>query len=168
MNKLQLQMSRVDLSNIVIEAVEVIRPAAESKGIDVEVAVPREECVVDGDPVRLEQILWNLMQNAVKFTSAGGHIEVRLASDGRFARVIVSDDGDGITADLLPHLFDPFRQGDGAASKGGLGLGLSISRYLAAAHGGTIEVESEGAGKGARFTFKMPLESAAPELRSGG
>lgn len=161
MNKLQLQKARVDLSNVVIDVSEMIRPAAEAKGIDVEVAVPREQCVVDGDPVRLEQILWNLMQNAVKFTLAGGHIAVRLASDGRFARMTVSDDGDGITADLLPHLFDPFRQGDGAASKGGLGLGLAISRQLAAAHDGTIEAESEGAGKGARFTVRIPLGSAA-------
>ena len=168
MNKLQLQKSRVDLSNIVIEAAAMIRPAAEAKHIDVKVAVPREECVVDGDSVRLEQILWNLMQNAVKFTPAGGQVELRLASDGRFARMTVSDDGDGITADLLPHLFDPFRQGDGAASKGGLGLGLAISRQLAAAHGGTIEAQSDGAGKGAHFTVRIPLGSAAPELRSGG
>jgi signal transduction histidine kinase len=167
MNKLHLQNSRVDLSNIVMEAAEMIRPAADAKRIGVEVTVPREECVVDGDPVRLEQILWNLMQNAVKFTPAGGHVQVSLTSDGRFARVTVSDNGDGITADLLPHLFDPFRQGDGAASKGGLGLGLAISRQLAAAHGGTIEAESDGAGKGARFIVRIPSGSAEPELRSG-
>jgi signal transduction histidine kinase len=167
LNKLPLQKSQVDLWRLVMDTTEMIRPAAEAKKIDVKTELAGAECVVDGDPVRLEQILWNLMQNAVKFTSAGGHIEVRLASDGRFARVTVSDDGDGITADLLPHLFDPFRQGDGASSKGGLGLGLAISQQLAAAHGGTIEAESEGAGKGARFTVKIPLESAAPELRSG-
>ena len=168
LDKLQLKRSAVEMADVVREMEEMIRPAAEAKNIDVETRFPPEPCIVDGDGVRLQQILWNLLQNAVKFTPDGGHIAMRLTIEGRFARVTVSDDGDGITADLLPYLFDPFRQGDGSASKGGLGLGLAIARQLAAAHGGTIEAESEGAGRGARFTVRVPLESAAPALRSAG
>ena len=93
---------------------------------------------------------------------------MRLTFDERFACVTVTDDGEGITSDLLPHLFDPFRQGDGAESKGGLGLGLAIAQQLVGAHGGIIEAQSDGRGKGARFTVRLPLGSAAPELRSAG
>ena len=168
LDKLQLQRSAVEMADVVREMEEMIRPAAEAKNIEVETRLPPEPCIVDGDAVRLQQILWNLLQNAVKFTPGGGHIALRLAIEGPFARVTVSDDGDGITADLLPFLFDPFRQGDGSASKGGLGLGLAIARQLAAAHGGTIEAHSDGAGRGARFTVRVPLESAALELRSAG
>jgi signal transduction histidine kinase len=168
LNKLQLRRSLVNISDTVIEVTEMIRPVAEAKNIDVQVAVPRDRCMVDGDPVRLQQILWNLIQNAVKFTPDGGHVGVRLDREERSARVTVSDDGDGIAGDLLPHLFDPFRQGDGAASKGGLGLGLAIAQQLTIAHGGSIEAQSDGTGQGARFILRLPLESAAPESRSAG
>ncbi len=165
LNKLELRRSPIDISDIVIDVAEMIRPAAEAKNIDVKVTAPREGCIVDADPMRLQQILWNLIQNAIKFTPDGGHVGVRLDREAGFARVTVSDDGDGIAADLLPHLFDPFRQGDGAASKGGLGLGLAIAQQLTVAHGGAIEAQSAGRAKGARFTVRLPLESAARELR---
>src|SRR5438067_666475 len=108
LNKLELRRSRINISDMVTDVAEMIRPAAEAKNIDVQVTAPREGCIVDGDPMRLQQILWNLIQNAIKFTPDGGHVAVRLDRDSEFARVTVSDDGDGIPAGLLPHLFDPF------------------------------------------------------------
>ena len=168
LSKLQLRRAPVNVSDAVNETAEMIRPAAEAKNIDVRITVPRDGYIVDADPMRLQQILWNLIQNAVKFTPAGGHVGVRLDREGPSVRVTVSDDGDGIPPDLLPHLFDAFRQGDGAASKGGLGLGLAIARQLAIAHGGTIEAQSDGAAKGAQFILRLPLESARRESRSAG
>ena len=112
------------------------------------------------DRARLQQIVWNLVSNAVKFTPSGGTVAVRLAMiDGRL-QIVVADTGIGIHAEFLPHLFERFRQGDdaGTRSRGGLGLGLAISRQLIELHGGSIAAESEGEGKGSRFIVTLPIE----------
>jgi CheY-like chemotaxis protein len=124
--------------------------------------------VVMGEPVRLQQIVWNLISNAIKFTEPHGKVTVTTDSEGAEARVIVEDTGVGIAPDFLPHVFDRFRQADGSTSRrhGGLGLGLAIADALAKMHGGRLEAMSEGIGKGARFTFRVGLvaaETAAPE-----
>lgn len=158
LGKMHLQIEPVPLGSIVREAAEMIHPAAEAKSLSLEVSVPDERCVVRGDPVRLQQICWNLLQNAVKFTPAKGRVAIELTCHGRVAEIRVTDSGDGIDADILPGIFEPFRQGNGAEEKGGLGLGLAIVRELVIAHRGTIEAQSEGAGKGARFVVRLPRE----------
>jgi len=157
LGKMHLQVEPVALGSIVREAAEMIRPAAVGKAISLEVSVPDDACVVRGDPVRLQQICWNLLQNAVKFTPAAGRVSVELTCRDRFAEICVADSGDGIDSEVLPRIFEPFRQGNGAEEKG-LGLGLAIVRELVSAHRGTIEAQSEGAGKGARFVVRLPRE----------
>jgi len=158
LGKMPLQKSAVPIEQIVREAAEMIRLSADEKGINVDIEMTGQSCIVAGDSLRLQQVFLNLLQNAVKFTPARGHIDVRVERNGENAYVTVADDGDGIAPEALPHLFDPFRQGDGAASKGGLGLGLAIARELVRAHGGTIKAESAGPHKGAKFTVRLPLQ----------
>jgi signal transduction histidine kinase len=160
LGKLHLQVAPVGLVPVVQEALDMIRPAAEAKGLTVDVSLPRDPCVVDGDALRLKQICWNLLSNAVKFTPSGGKIEVRLTRDARCAEIIVSDTGEGIPEEFLPHIFDSLQQAAGAAAKGGLGLGLAIVRQLVTRHHGTIEARSKGPGKGARFVVRLPLSAA--------
>lgn len=159
LGKLHLEIGPVGLVGVVQQAADMIRPAAAAKGVKVEVSLPRDPCVVDGDAMRLQQICWNLLSNAVKFTPSGGKIEVRLTRNERSAEIIVSDTGEGIPEDFLPHIFDPLQQAAGAAAKGGLGLGLAIVRQLVTRHNGTIEARSKGPGKGARFVVRLPLAS---------
>src|SRR6185312_9783305 len=111
-----------------------------------------------GDPERLQQVVWNLLSNAIKFTRAGGTVRVRLRRDGGDVVLAVSDDGQGIEADFLPFVFDRFRQADSTSTRthGGLGLGLAIVRHLVELHGGTVGVDSEGLGRGATFTVRLP------------
>src|SRR5205814_51439 len=112
-----------------------------------------------GDPARLQQVLWNLLLNAIKFTPKGGHIEVRLTSADSNAAITVKDDGDGIEPEFLPHVFERFRQAEAATSRfyGGLGLGLSIVRNIVEMHGGNVRAYSEGKGHGAAFTVTLPI-----------
>ncbi len=112
---------------------------------------------VMGDASRLQQIVGNLLTNAIKFTPSGGCVTIALERDDRSARIIVSDTGTGISADFLPHVFERFRQGEGARGQGGLGLGLAIVRRLVELHGGTVQAYSAGDGKGAVFTVTLPL-----------
>ncbi|HEY6842963.1 MAG TPA: HAMP domain-containing sensor histidine kinase [Thermoanaerobaculia bacterium] len=158
LGKMHLQLEPVKLDLVVRQAAEMIRPAAEAKSISLSVSVPEHACVVRGDSVRLQQICWNLLQNAVKFTPASGRVSIELACRDRVAEICVADSGPGIARDLLPRIFEPFRQGDGAEEQGGLGLGLAIVRELVSAHHGTIEAQSEGEGKGARFAVRLPRE----------
>lgn len=157
LGKLRLDSGPVGMASIVQQTVDMIRPEAEARRIPVSVTLPRDPCVIRGDQLRLQQICWNLLSNAVKFTPEGGDIEVRLSRDDHAVEVSISDNGDGIPGDLLPRIFEPFRQGKGATAKGGLGLGLAIVKELVTMHRGTIEAQSDGSGKGARFTVHLPV-----------
>jgi CheY-like chemotaxis protein/anti-sigma regulatory factor (Ser/Thr protein kinase) len=158
----------VELTPIVDEVVRSARRTAEPKGVAIELRVSAAPGPVLGDPVRLEQILANLIVNAVKFTSAGGRVCVSLARADTDAVITVADDGIGIEPELLGHIFDRFRQADSSITRrhGGLGLGLAIARHLAELHGGSVSAESRGRGHGATFTLRLPLAaSAGPEAR---
>lgn len=157
--RLNLQNEPVSLDTVIEQAIEAIALAAEAKNIQICSQIDRSIGIVLGDTTRLQQIVWNLLSNSVKFTPNGGRIEVRLTRNNNQAQIQVSDTGRGISADFLPHVFDRFRQEDGSITRsyGGLGLGLAIVRYLVELHGGTIQAESPGYGKGATFTVQLPL-----------
>jgi signal transduction histidine kinase len=140
------------------------RPAAASKNVSLSVAVAPDVGVIAADAARLQQIVNNLLSNAIKFTPAGGHVEVTVRRLDSKIVIQVGDDGEGIRAEFLPHLFEPFRQGDGSTTRrhGGVGLGLAIAKQLVKAHGGEIHVHSEGEGRGAVFTVELPA-SATPQ-----
>jgi len=161
--KLRLEWEVVDLCQVVEAAAETVRGSAAEKGVRLEVESPEAPLVVRGASVRLQQIVWNLLANAVKFTPPAGLVSLRLAREGREARVVVEDTGSGIAPEFLPHVFDRFRQADGSTTRqhGGLGLGLAIVRALADLHGGRVSAESEGAGRGSRFTFALPCAASA-------
>jgi PAS domain S-box-containing protein len=165
--KLQLDLYPVDLTPIMEETVESARRDAEAKGVALELTVSAAAGPVLGDPLRLGQIVANLVANAVKFTPAGGRVRVGLARHGAEAVVTVTDTGIGIPPEMLAHVFDRFRQADSTITRrhGGLGLGLAIVRHLAELHGGTVRAESRGDGQGATFTVGLPI--AAPEGRRG-
>jgi CheY-like chemotaxis protein/anti-sigma regulatory factor (Ser/Thr protein kinase) len=164
-----LDVRQIDLSSVITDAIDVVRPAADAKHIQIASHFDESLGPVSGDHARLQQVVWNLLFNAVKFTPEGGRVEVRLERDGSRARVVVSDTGRGISPDFLPHVFDRFRQADGATTRsyGGLGLGLAIVRHLIEAHGGTVRVESHGEGLGATFSITLPFLAVrieAPEI----
>jgi CheY-like chemotaxis protein len=125
---------------------------------------------VSGDSTRLQQVVWNLLSNAIKFTPAGGRVEVRLEQVGNQAQITISDNGQGIPEEFLPHVFDYFRQADGATTRkfGGLGLGLAIVRYLVELHGGTVQAQSPGEQLGATFTVRLPLMPIEPAVNPEG
>ena len=160
--KMRLDVRPVELASVIEAAIDVVRPAAKAKNILLEVALDREVGPVSGDPDRLQQVVWNLLSNAIKFTPHEGRIRIRLERAGSSAQIIVSDTGCGIRAELLPHIFERFRQADGAAIReyGGLGLGLTIVRHLVELHGGTVQAESRGEGRGASFIVKLPLTTS--------
>jgi signal transduction histidine kinase len=150
----------VRLDHLLERVLDSVRPSAEGKGLDVDFRCRPEAVVVRGDPDRLEQAFLNLVGNAIKFTPQGGRVGVALERSEREARVVVSDTGMGIRPDLLPEIFDAFRQGRRAATAdpGGLGLGLAIVRRLVELHRGTVAARSDGEGRGASFTVALPLE----------
>lgn len=162
--KLRLEMQPVDLLNVVLAAVDAVAPSAEAKGITVRTELDPKPPRLLGDPNRLQQIIWNLFSNSVKFTEPGGSVDVRLESAGRYARIVVSDTGQGISPEFLPYVFERFRQHDASSRRrqGGLGLGLALVRELVELHGGTVKAASEGEGKGASFTIELPT-STSPE-----
>lgn len=157
--KLSLNMVSVDLVSTIQAAIETVRLAAEAKSIQIRTEFDPSVEKILGDAARLQQVVWNLCSNAVKFTPVGGQVEIRLKYSASQAQIIVSDTGKGIAPDFLPHVFDYFRQADSATTRkfGGLGLGLAIVRHLVELHGGTIQAESRGEGKGATFTVQLPL-----------
>jgi PAS domain S-box-containing protein len=161
--KLRLDIEPVNLADVLRSAVDTVRPAAEAKEIALITTLHPSAAETAGDSARLQQIAWNLLSNAIKFTPHGGRIEVRLEREGSDARVRVSDTGQGIRPDFLPHVFERFRQGDSSSTRthGGLGLGLAIVRHLVELHGGRVTAESEGEGRGAAFTITLPLIRAA-------
>jgi CheY-like chemotaxis protein/two-component sensor histidine kinase len=156
--KLRLDARAVALESIAEAALDAVRPAADAKGIALDAAL-EPGVVVTGDPDRLQQVLWNLVSNAVKFTPRGGRVEVSLGRAGDHAQVTVRDTGVGIRLDFLPFVFDRFRQADASPTRvhGGLGLGLAIVRHLVELHGGSVEAASEGEGRGATFAVRLPL-----------
>ena len=161
--KLRLDMQTIDLPTIVQSALDAVRPATSNKSITVRAVVHAGVGKVNGDPGRIEQVVWNLLANAVKFTDAGGEIQIDVRESGEAAEIVVGDTGQGIAPDFLPHIFDRFRQADTGTSRkhGGLGLGLALVRALTEAHGGTVEARSPGLGKGAVFIVRLPLQHTA-------
>ena len=160
--RLTLRVAPVNLGSVIQAAVEAVRPAATNRQIELRVTLEDPDTTVSGDAERLQQAIWNLLTNAVKFTSAGGRIDVRLSRSDVQATITVRDTGSGIPAAALPFIFDRFHQADSRTTRrhGGLGLGLTIVRYLAEAHGGTVRGESEGPGTGATFELALPITAA--------
>ena len=161
--RLRLQPQRVELADVVRDAVETVRPAAEAKRVRLEVASDAGDARVVGDPARLQQVMWNLLSNGVKFTPEGGRVTVRLEHTAQEATIVVTDSGEGIAPEFLPFVFDRFRQGERVATRrhSGLGLGLAIVKHLVEAHGGQVEARSEGRGMGATFVVRLPLAPRA-------
>jgi PAS domain S-box-containing protein len=157
--KMTLNLQTLDFSGIVSAAVEVARSSAEAKEIDLVVETGKREALVSGDPDRLQQVVLNLVSNAIKFTPPGGRVEARLRRDDAQLELIVKDTGQGISPGFLPHVFERFRQADSSVARahGGLGLGLSITKRLVELHQGSIHAESEGEGRGSTFTVKLPF-----------
>jgi PAS domain S-box-containing protein len=157
--KLRLSVQPADLGAIIIAVVDGLRPAAEAKEIRFQLQLDSPAGQVSGDPDRLQQVAWNLISNAIKFTPKGGRVVVRLERVASHVEVAVSDTGRGIVPEFLPHVFDRFRQADATTTRvyGGLGLGLAIVRQLVELHGGTVRVESAGEGLGSTFTVSLPL-----------
>src|SRR5947209_6494082 len=171
--KVKLRPERLDLAGLVRRTAEDHRKLAEDAGLALALDLPPDPAWVEGDGARLAQVVGNLLTNAVKFTDAGGRVAVRLAAGpatGR-AAVTVSDTGVGIDADMLPLVWETFAQADRSLdrSKGGLGLGLALVKGLVELHGGTVQAASAGPGRGAEFTFRLPLETgpAAPPEAAG-
>lgn len=158
--KLRLNISTVNLESTISAAIDTVRLAAQAKEIHIQTTFESNVGQVIGDAIRLQQIVWNLLSNAVKFTPNGGRVEVRLEYVGSMAQITVSDTGKGISSDFLSHIFEYFRQEDSSTITrkfGGLGLGLAIVRNLVELHGGTVQANSPGEGKGATFTVRLPL-----------
>jgi PAS domain S-box-containing protein len=177
--KMRLSVQPVNLPDVVRNAIDAVLPAADAKGIQIQTVLDPAAAPISGDPDRLQQVIWNLVANAVKFTQRPGTVQVRVHNGPEYAEVAVSDTGIGIAADFLPHIFERFRQADAGITRerGGLGLGLGIARQLVEMHGGTIHADSAGEGKGSMFRVRLPLmtvqadalpkESSHPESQPG-
>jgi signal transduction histidine kinase len=157
--RLRLEKEPLNFGGVIKSALESLMPVLTKKGVDFSIHVDPAATQVRGDAERLQQIAWNLVSNAVKFTPKGGSVTVRLERERSMARLSVKDDGDGIEADFLPHVFERFRQAHASTTRryGGLGLGLAVVRHLTEAHGGTVTASSEGRGKGATFVVLLPI-----------
>jgi signal transduction histidine kinase len=166
--KLSLDVRAVDLGAVIEGALDSVRHAAEAKGVRLVTEIARGIGPFQGDPDRLQQVAWNLVSNAIKFSTRGGTVRVRLSQAGDQAEISVQDDGLGIKPEFLPHVFERFRQADSSSTRphGGLGLGLAIVRHLVELHGGSVDVASPGEGKGATFTVRLPLhyEENGPDI----
>ena len=159
----RLGMEPLDLAVVLDAAVESLRPTADARQISIATDAPRGAAFVSGDQGRLQQVVWNMLSNALKFTPPGGRIEARVGVEHDDTIVCISDSGEGIAPEFLPHVFDRFRQENAAVTRthSGLGLGLSLVRHLVELHGGTIAAASDGKGRGATFTVRLPLLGAA-------
>jgi signal transduction histidine kinase len=156
--RVQLRMGPVDLGAAVRASIDTLKPSANAKRVALNCCVDEDVPEVHGDEVRLQQVVWNLMWNALKFTPADGRIDVLLHATGTGAELVIADTGMGIDPSFLPHVFEPFRQGTASGSDPtrGLGLGLAIVRHLIELHGGDVQAHSEGVGRGARFRVTLP------------
>jgi PAS domain S-box-containing protein len=175
--KLRLDRCQIDIVPVLANALDVVRPVAETKGIKLRAHYGLKTEMVNGDSVRLQQVIENLLSNAIKFTPVGGRVELRLERRDKDLCIIISDTGKGIDPAFLPHIFDRFRQNDSSSScrHGGLGLGLALAKQLVELHGGTIEAASEGINLGSAFTVRLPpavqcglFEAEPPVLRTEG
>ncbi len=166
--KIELQAAPVKLSTVINNALDTVKLAAQAKSIQINTNFSSNEDLVFGDSTRLQQVIWNLLTNAIKFTPNGGRVDINLTFINNQVRVQVKDTGKGIEPDFLPYVFDYFRQAENAKTraKGGLGLGLAIVRHLIELHGGTISVDSLGVDRGATFIFALPALDANNELES--
>jgi signal transduction histidine kinase len=166
---LRLEISDTKVADAIDGAVLAVRPAADAKRIELVVALDERLDVIAADAERLRQVVTNLLSNAIKFTPAGGHVELSARRLESRICICVSDDGEGISADFLPHVFEPFRQADGSTTRrhGGVGLGLAIVKQLVEAHGGRIDARSQGEGQGATFSVELPVGSARGAEASG-
>lgn len=162
--KIRLDVQRVSLPEVLDAAIEAVKPAANAKSIRIEKVLDPFAGPVSGDPARLQQVFWNLLSNAVKFTPKGGKVQVLLERVNSHLEVTVSDNGEGMTAEFLPHVFERFRQADASTTRrhGGLGLGLSIVKQLVELHGGSVRAKSGGVGKGSAFMVDLPLVVVHP------
>lgn len=160
--KLRLELTTTSVADAVRAAVEALRPVADAKDVTLEANIERDLGFIEADPDRLEQIVWNIVSNAIKFTPKGGKVLIVALRDGPEMEIAITDSGQGIRADFLPHLFDPFRQADDSTTRrhGGLGLGLAIVKQLVSAHGGHVSATSEGEGCGATFRVRLPSTSS--------
>jgi len=159
---MRLELGPVDLKTALDAAVRSLKLAADAKGVRFSITADKPVPVVIADGRRIQQVLWNVLHNAVKFTSSGGRVDVAVSRSGSFARVVIEDTGQGIAADFLPYVFDRFRQANPSRRGGasGLGLGLSIAKYLVELHGGSIAAFSRGEERGAKFVVLLPLATA--------
>jgi PAS domain S-box-containing protein len=157
--KLRMDVQPADPNLFIEAAVEAVKPAAEAKGIRLQRILDTGMISVPGDPIRLQQVIWNLLSNAIKFTTRGGRVQVRLERVNSHVEIIVSDTGQGIEPEFLPHVFDRFRQADQRTTRqhGGMGLGLAIVKNLVELHGGSVQAASPGTGQGATFTVRLPF-----------
>lgn len=159
--KLHLELAKLDLAHVTRAAFDALKPSADTKQLSLSLKIPDETWQLVGDSDRLQQAIGNLLANAVKFTAAGGTIQVELSRSEKAISVSVHDTGKGIAKQFLPHVFDRFRQEDDAATRrhSGLGLGLALVRHIVAAHGGTVSAHSDGEGRGASFTITLPYDA---------
>ena len=157
--KLRINMKPIDPHSFTEAAIEVVRPAADARGIKLQPVLDAKIGCVSGDADRLQQVMWNLLSNAIKFTPQGGQVQVRTKRIHSQVEIIVSDTGQGISPEFLPYVFERFQQANNTATQrqGGLGLGMAITRQILELHGGTIRADSAGEGQGATFTVKLPL-----------
>jgi len=167
--KLRLTLKPLDLVTVIADAIETVRPAAETRKITLSSEFERALQTVMGDADRLKQVLWNLLTNAIRFTPIGGIVRVCLSEAGSNVEISVIDSGEGISPEFLPHIFDRFRQADGSITRrhGGLGLGLAIVKQLVELHGGSVRAQSDGPGQGATFTVVLPaanVNASRPSL----
>ena len=162
--RLRLDVRSTSLPEVIDAAFGAVQLAADAKGVRLSRALDPRAGPIAGDPERLQQVIWNLLANAIKFTPKGGRVQTKLTHIDSHLEIEVSDSGQGIAADFLPHVFERFRQGEGTTTRrySGLGLGLAIARHITELHGGTLEAASDGAGKGASFTLKLPLSAVRP------
>lgn len=161
--KLRLEIKPVVIANVVRAAVDAVRPAADAKQVKLQLTVDNTIDQLRADEARLQQIIWNLLSNSIKFTPSGGLVRLAVARADSVVEISISDTGEGINKQLLPFIFDRFQQGDASITRkhGGLGLGLAITRHLVEMHGGTIEADSNGEGLGATFCVRLPMAQAA-------
>ncbi len=163
LGKARLKIDRMDLADAVEDAVATVKPAADAKGVHLNLQLGHGTATVSGDRNRLQQVVWNLLSNAVKFTPRDGRIDVRVTERDSHVEIVVSDTGIGFPASFRPHLFERFRQAESGPTRvhGGLGLGLAIARHIVEMHGGTIAAESGGQGKGSTFSVVLPLSQVS-------
>jgi signal transduction histidine kinase len=156
--RMRLETQVISVVDAVVAAIDAVAPAAAARRLSIRQTLPEAPLFVSGDAERLQQVFWNLLSNAVKYTPRDGSIEVVVSGKGGDVEVTVRDSGTGIDPEILPHIFDRFRQGESGPTRtyGGLGLGLSIVRHLSEAHGGSVRAESEGLGKGSTFVVTLP------------